>query len=194
MTLDQLLTRIDPDRIERDIEHLSNEALNSFCIPGATVANWDEFQSCMARFVQHVLGVVLGLRERMHKHDAMHFGMACRLLTQEFGPDGEQAAAKIALHGVEGGLYRVLKVISTRLAREHTENAVATEVADFWNSRSSQEKLAVAREYVAKFGHLMPADVTAGGAPRVLAFLPRFLHNHPRLIRQLRDANRRIGV
>jgi len=194
MTLDELLAAIDPAHTEMEIERLSDEALNSFHIPGATVADWSEFQSCMARFVQHVLGVLLGLHERMPKHDAMHFGKACRLLMQEFGPDGEHAAAKMAIHGVEGGLYRVLKVSAARLAREHSENAVAAEVAAFWNGRSPKEKLAVAQEYVARYGHLLPADVTAGGAPRVLAFLPRFLQNHSKLNRRLRDVNRRMGA
>lgn len=188
--LDDLLRAIAPERTLLAIERLADEALNTFPMPGARVADWDAVHECLARFYRHASGVLLGIGDRMPHDPKRHFGQACALLMKDMGPNADHTAAKMAIHGVEGGLYAVLKRIALRLAEEHADNLIKTEVAQYWNRLSISEKLQASQEYLEKYGHLLPADVTAGGAPRLRAFLPHFLQNHPELTRRLRRVGR----
>ncbi|MCL4217602.1 MAG: hypothetical protein KJ052_11455 [Candidatus Hydrogenedentes bacterium] len=115
------------------------------------------------------------------------FGRACRILMGEFGRDGEKTAALMALHGVEGGLYQVLRIIARRLAEQYTAHEVKARVAVYWSALTPDEKLSAVNEYLAAFGHLLPEDVTAGGAPRVKANFPRFLAHHSELLRRIQN-------
>ena len=186
MTLDKLLSSLEPERSLLEVERRADEALSTFSFPGGSALDWDEFRDAITRFFRHATGAILGLGDKVPVYPELHFGQACRLLMKEFGPDGDKAAAKMAIHGVEGGLYQVCKVIARRLAEEHSENMVKSRIAEFWNPLSADQKLATAQEYIAKYGHLLPPDVTENKAGRILAFLPKFLEKHPQLIARLR--------
>lgn len=188
--LDDLLESINPERTLIENERRADKALNSFTAPGGAVPGWPAFRDCVTRFVCHAENVMLCPPHPFNVNPAMHFGKACRILIKTFGPDGDKAAANMAIHGVEGGLYRVLKTLAKGLAEEFSAGDIGGRVYTLWNVLSVDEKLATAKEYLAKYGHLIPADVAEGGAPRVLACLPKFLEAHPETIRRLRSTGR----
>jgi hypothetical protein len=188
--LDTLLASIHPDRTIEENERRANDALNSFTMPGGTVPDWPVFRDCVTRFVCHAENVMLRPRHPLDVNPAMHFGKACRLLMKAFGPDGEKTAASMAIYGVEGGLYHVLKTLAQGLAKEFSGNTIGGRVSAYLNSLSVEEKLAAAKEYLEEYGHLLPADVTDGGAARVLGFFPKFLQSHPEFLRRLRNVGR----
>ena len=133
---------------------------------------------------------MLGPRQPFAVNPKMHFGKTCRLLMKAFGSDGEKTAANMAIHGIEGGLRRVLKTLALGLAEEFSGNEIRGRVGVYWNSLSLEEKLAAPKEYLAKYGHLLPADVTECSAARVRGFFPKFLENHPETLRRLRHVGR----
>ena len=189
--LDRLLQDIDPERTILEMERLADQALNTFDYPGACVHNWEEFKECTTRFFRHADAKLLNLEGRMPSNPAIEWGRTCRLLMKEFGStDGDKTAALVSMHGIEGGLLRVLKAIAYGLAAEYAENAVRARISAYWNRLSNEEKWAATDEYLAKFGHLLPTDVTEGGAARLRAFFPQFLAKHPFLTKRLRSVGR----
>lgn len=188
--LDDLLASIHPERTLLDNERLADEALNSFAMPGGAVPDWPAFRDCVTRFVCHAENVMLRPSQPFAVNPKMHFGKACRLLMQAFGPDGDKTAANMAIHGVEGGLRRVLKTLAQGIAEEFSGNEIRGRVSAYWNSLSLEEKLAAPKEYLAKYGHLLPDDVTECGAARVRGFFPKFLETHPETLRRLRHVGR----
>ena len=186
--LDRLLESIDPDRTWEETQRLADTAVATFPLHSSVVGSWEECKDVVPRFLCHVENTVL----KIHRdHDPDHdWGRAVRFLHKDFGPNGDIAAAQIAITGVEGGLYRVLRSLATRMVEEYSENEISAKVSDFWNHLTIDERLETGREYLAKFGHLLPDDVTEGNAPRVRAFLPQFLVKHPQLVRQLRQVAR----
>jgi hypothetical protein len=182
--LDALLESIDPVRSSDQTRRLADIAINSFPLQSSVVTSWEQFRDIVSRFVCHVENTVL----KIHRPCDPDFdlGRALRLLRKDFGPNADIGAAQIAISGVEGGLYRVLKSLTTRMVEEYSENEVAAKVSHYWSGLTIQERLDASREYLQKFGHLLPGDVTEGSAPRVRAYLPQFLKQHPRLVGQLR--------
>ncbi len=183
--LDELLASIHPDRTLLENDRRADEALNSFVMPGASVPNWPAFRECVTRFVCHAENVMLCLRRPMAVNPEMHFGRACWLLSKAFGPDGDKTAANIAIHGVEGGLYGVIKTLAKGLADDFSDNEIHARVSSYWNRLSVDEQIAASSEYLAKYGYLLPADVTEGSAARVRGYLPKFLEKHPFLMQRL---------
>lgn len=186
--LDALLESIDPacswDRTQRFAE----SAINSFPLQSTFVDSWEQFRDIVSRFVCHVENTILKINRPCDPD--FDLGRAIRLLRKDFGPNADIAAAQIAISGVEGGLYQVLKSLATRMVEEYSENEVSAKVSHYWSGLSIEERLDASREYLKKFGHLLPGDVTEGSAPRVRAYLPKFLVKHPNLVRRLRDVGR----
>jgi hypothetical protein len=61
----------------------------------------------------------------------------------------------------------------------------------FWDSLSIPAKLAATDEYLQLAGQLVPGEIAEGSAVRIRANLPKVLIEHPKLLRQLRQAVRR---
>ncbi len=187
--LEFLLRSIDPEQTWEETQRLADSALWSFPLESCVVASWDQFRDIVSHLVCHIENTILKIH-RPYDPD-FDLGRAIRYLRKDFGPNADIAAAQVAISGVEGGLNRVLKSIATRMVEEYSENEVSAIVSHYWNGLSTKERLDAGREYLKKFGHLLPGDVTEGSAPRVRAYLPEFLMKHPQLIRRLREVGRR---
>ncbi|GAG41001.1 unnamed protein product, partial [marine sediment metagenome] len=113
------------------------------------------------------------------------WGRALSILTKAYGPNGEKAAFEMARTGTEGGLYRVLRETAQTMAAEYAENEVGARINNYWNDLSTDERLAAPDEYLRRFGHLLPSELTEGGAWRVRANFSKVLQEHSRLIQRL---------
>ena len=77
-----------------------------------------------------------------------------------------------------------------RIADELSKNEITARVNAFWRSHSPEELLEASREYLARYGHLLPSELTEGSAARIVANFPKVLENHPKLVQQLRRVGR----
>jgi hypothetical protein len=68
----------------------------------------------------------------------------------------EKPAFEIAQTGTEQGIYGVLKTIVRRTIDDYAVKEIAARISNFWNSLSTDEKLALSQEYLDKYGHLLP--------------------------------------
>jgi hypothetical protein len=115
---------------------------------------------------------------------------ALGLLRGIYGSHGEKAAFELARTGQEGGLRAVLRASATRLLDETSRREVHARVASYWDGLSADAKSAAVREYLHKYGHLLPAELTEGSAARVFGTFPRILEEHPYVLRRLRGVAR----
>jgi len=188
--LDRLLESIDPAITLDLVSSRVDEALNSFNIKSAMIQNWGEFRNILTDFHWHVQRTVL--RNRLsHSPDLeIEWGRCCEILLKEYGMNGEKAAFEITRTGAEGGLYRVLKSIARRLMEEFADNEISAKINHFWYPLSVDEQLAATDEYLQKYGHLLPPELTEGSAARIKADFEKVLKEHPRIIRRLRKIGR----
>jgi hypothetical protein len=96
----------------------------------------------------------------------------------------------MARTGAEGGIYGVLEAVAGQMIDEYAENEIAAKIAAFWEALSMDEKLAVSQEYLDKFGHLLPYELTSGSAARIRGNFLKVLEEHPRIVKRLRSIGR----
>ena len=132
------------------------------------------------------------LRLRLPVRSAFDFdwGRAVAVLTKIYGRNGQKAAFEMARTGNEDGLYGVLKAVAMRLAEDLSKNEIVSLVHTFWQDHTPGEVLTASQEYLAKYGHLLPSELTEASAARLRANFLKVLENHPELVQRLRRVGR----
>ena len=189
--LDRLLESIDPARTLDQVSARVDEALSSFQVKSGIIEDWQEFKAVLTDFFRHVENSILRIRLSNSGYADIDWGRCCKLLMREYGPNGEKAAFEIVRTGVEQGLYGVLKTVARRMISDYAGNEIGGKIAIFWEVLSPDEKFAVAQEYLDKYGHLLPSELTSGSAARVRANFSKVLEEHPSIVRRLRNIGRR---
>lgn len=188
--LDKLIDSIDPARSLDQISALVDKGVNTFSAGRGQIHDRNEFKTLLVNFFCHIENAVLKTRPKRLPHSDIDWGRCSNMLAKEYGPNGDITAFEIAQSGAEGGLYSVLKTIAKHMADEYASNYIGSIVNEFWDSLSSDEKLAVSNEYLDKYGRLVPSELREGGAVRVRAFFWKVLEEHPKIVRRLRNVNR----
>ena len=188
--LDRLLESIDPDLTLDQVSARVDEALNSFQLGSGILEDWQEFRTVLAGFFRHVETRVLRIRPSFSGDPDIDWGRCRNLLRGQYGANGEKAAFEMARTGVEGGIYGVLEAVAGQMIYEYAGNEISAKIAHFWQTLSTDEKLAVSQEYLDKYGHLLPYELTSGSAARIRANFLKVLEEHPRIIRRLRGIGR----
>jgi hypothetical protein len=191
--LDELLASIHPARTLQETARRSDEALNSLGMNRAQITDWEEFRRCVIRCMRHVETHVLRLPHGPPDMGVdFEWGRGCQILLKAYGSNGEKAAFEMARTGNDGGAYAVWKEIVRQVAETYAQNEVSARIGRYWESLPLVDKLAVADEYLAKWGHLLPSELTEGSAARVRANLPKVLEEHVRLIQRLGSVGRSL--
>jgi hypothetical protein len=186
--LDFLLKRIDPSAILEQTAKQIDKAINTFRLSRASIENWNEFERCLAEFHCHLQN--LSLNKNRQTNQEMDYESSRRLLLEEYGPNGEKIAFEMAQTGIDGGLYAVLKTIAGRLVGYYSQNQTRYFVDEFWNSLSYDDRIAAARKYREKYGHLIPAKFTEGSIEYLTSQLPKILEEHPGMMQRMRRVGR----
>ena len=189
-TLDRLLESISPERTIEETYNRANEAIISFGYDKATVQSWDEFRYCMAKFLKHLNEKVLRLRKPIDIPLTEYWQYCIRPLCKIYGSSGDVTSYLLASTGNEGGLYTVLKAFAMYKAEEYTKNEISARVSACWHRLSADQKLQAAREYVAKYGNIIPSELSDNGAALVLGNFWKVLEKHPFIVQRLRQTGR----
>ena len=182
--LDQLLADIDPERTIEPAFRGADAALNTYPMLVGRIEAWPSFEDSMGRFWRHLQKHIVGLRGDGSGFERFHQDFAAQVLRKEYGPSGYAAAFEFARTGNEGGLYSVLKKLANRIATETATNWIAMAVDGWWRRLSLEEQLAVPDEYVARFGHLLPSELTEHSAARIRVGIRGVLKEHPWLVQR----------
>ena len=188
--LDRLLESIDPARTLDQVSARVDEALSSFQVKSGIIEDWEEFRTVLTKLYRHVENVVLRIQPSRLLDPDIDWGRCCQLLLKEYGANGEKAAFEMVRTGTEQGLYGVLKAVARQMINEYAGNEISARISNFWGKLSTDEKLAASQEYLDKYGHLLPDELTSGSAARVRANFIRVLEEHPRTMKRLRSIGR----
>ena len=188
--LTDFLKSIDPARNLEEVAARIDNAIISFRLDSAVIELFGQFKDVLTSFVRHVEGEVLRVDPSKTLNADMSWSKCYRLLQLAYGPNGEKTGFEIVRTGLEGGLNSVLKSVSKRLAADYTQREISARVSNFWHALTVDQQLAVCDEYLKKYGHLLPSELTENDATRIKANFPKVLEEHPRLIRRLRETLR----
>lgn len=188
--LDRLLAFISPERTIIETYNRANGAINTFQTGAAQITNWNQFRYCMGKFLRHVDFCTLRLRKPVDVSSEYYWGHCISVLHGIYGPSGEKTAFEMARTGNEGGLYSVLKAVGMHRAEEYIQNEISAKVIAYMDSLSVDEQLDACSEYISKYGHLLPSEITESNAVRIRANFRKVLEKHPRLLLKFQGVGR----
>jgi len=188
--LDRLLEFISPEKTIVETYNRANEAINTFDIHTARIEDWDKFRYCMAEFLRHLDFCVLHLCRPSNVFWEYYWSRCSQVLCKIYRSSGQKAAFEIARTGNEKGFYGVLKAVAMRVADDYSKNEIASKVSVYLNSISYDERLDASGEYISKYGHLLPSELTEGSAGRVHTNFYKVLQEHPQTLHRLHRVGR----
>ncbi len=188
--LDRLLEFIRPEKTMVETFNRANEAINTFGIDTARIEQWDQFRYCMAEFLRHLDFCILRLRKPVDVSTDYYWSKCHQVLYRVYRSNGEKVAFEMARTGNENGLYGVLKAVAMHMAEKYSKNEISGKVDAYLKSLSLDEQFEACSEYIAKYGHLLPSEITEGSAGRIRANFHKVLEEHPGLIQRIHSAVR----
>ena len=192
--LDKFLEYISCERTIYETYNRANEAINTFGFDKGSIQNWYHFRSCIAEFMRHLDVCILNIDKSADISLADYYWPMCvRPLLRIYGINGEKTALEMARTGSEGGLYAVLKAFAMHMAEEYSRNEISAKVSFFLKSLSIEEFVATADEYVGKYNHIIPYEMTEDSAVRIKMNFEKVLREHPFIIQKLQMAGRNYG-
>ncbi len=188
--LNEFLESIDPERIlEKDSARVY-DALVHFPMPAKAITQWMEYENFMARLYCHLECAFLGIYPARAVNHGFDWGRCQNLLIRIYGHDGWKSSFDMTRTGMEGGLGAVVNAVAQHLITQYSNNGIESRVLEFWNSLSTDDKISTAKEYIEKFRHFIPPELTESGAVRIIAEFPRVLAAHPYMLLKLRKIGR----
>jgi hypothetical protein len=185
--LDILLESIDPVRTFDQVSARVDQAVNAFAMQQSIIEDWDAYESFLAEFYRHIITVVLRMGGGPPDGKEFYWDRCANLLNKAYGPAGYKAAFEMARTGKEGGLYGILKTLADQMVEEYAQNEISARIAHYWESLTLDEKLAAPDEYLKKYRHFLPGELTEGSAARIRANFPKVLEEHLKIIRRTRQ-------
>ena len=145
-----MLEQIAPERTLDETARRAEEALIGFHPARGTVESWEESRQLMAGFFCRVERAVLHARSSSLEDLDQGWHGCSRILTREYGHNGEKAAFEMARTGSQGGLYAILKLVVRDLAEEMAANEISARIHRLRDGLSLEERMAAGRKYVDK--------------------------------------------
>jgi len=88
----------------------------------------------------------------------------------------------------EGGLREVINKFTDTVVQNYAANEINAKISFYINNLSVPEKIAAGKEYVQKYGHLLPNELTESTAVRIQANFAKVLEKHVFMVYHLAKA------
>lgn len=203
-TLEELLEEIDPRNTIDVLERRLNQVFESFDIEKNILDTDEECELTLVDLMVVLYKESGFLKKKAEIHKSMAqflLGEAFRVLGKEFpkNKDSFQYLAsagtpygytkgvvyEIMQSGTEGGVYSILSTLTKLVIVDRSETMIKHLVEDYLDNKEVAKKFTIAEKYVEKYRHILPAQITEGGAIPPWG-LTALLENHPWMLKSLR--------
>ena len=186
--LDRLLEAIHPDITLRPIFDRAGIAVNSFPFPNVIITQFDQFRYLFVRFSQHLEAKIFRIESMPDMGVDFHWSRCYQILKQIYGPNCEKTAFDMVRTNKEGGLREVINKFTDTVVQNYAANEINAKISFYINNLSVPEKIAAGKEYVQKYGHLLPNELTESTAVRIQANFAKVLEKHVFMVYHLAKA------
>jgi hypothetical protein len=190
-TLNDLLTRIDPQRSIDRLEQRVHRALATFQVPFKRIRSYQQLRLLLAYFEFRLAHWPNARSEQFPMQQAKGwYDTVYKRMRARFGEMPERTIMYIAQTGVDGGLYGVLRRLADHYVFEQSRQYIHKEVDDFWQRLSGPDQREAINQYWRRYQRfLLPNDLASPRDWRLSGNFPSVLRKHPQLVRN----RRRIG-
>lgn len=190
LLFNQLMERLSPDRTIHDVQSRVNLAINSYSSGPVRIDTQQAFMDDLERFASHVHSSCFGDAAAWYGQNVSHGGRCTYWLREIYGSSGERAAFRIARSGAEGGLLGIRRRLAEHLAKGWIANQIGAIVSECLSQLDFHGRAALAQEYLANFGHLLPLAIRTASETELNIHLQPLLERHPYLILEMRSVTR----
>ena len=183
--LDRLLKAIHPDITLRPIFDRAGIAVNSFPFPDVIITQFDQFKYLLVRFSQHLEAKIFRIESMPEMGVDFHWSRCYQILRQIYGVNCEKTAFDMIRTNKAGGLREVIKQFTDTVVQNYAAAEINAKISFYINDLSVDQQLAAGKEYVEKYGHLLPNEFTESGGFRIQANLAKILEKHVSMVYDL---------
>ncbi len=177
--LNQILHELGQQMLTHQVSGLHDSGVATFPNPRQP-RTYGEFEQVVVAFIQHQFQASLRTTQAA---PTLPYEMALARAHAMF-PDWEQAA-RMAIHGVDGGIREIINTIWKKLKQEQEQQWIAYALDRIVPRLSWDSHVALAQEILDRFGQYLPPDVRAKPAAQLAA-------NYRQIIMILTHAIRQI--
>ncbi len=183
-SLEELLETIDPSRTYDVFRRRFDEALRTFPFQSFRVNDWASCDLFVASLFARINTVLLqGASDNNLDLGLVTFRNVFRSM---YGDRPERLLYERIIHGHDSGMNGFVRDAIDAAVEFCAAVPIANRVDEYIDSLSNDEYDTAARYYLAKWGHLLPSEITDRGLPRFAPLLRQFLKQHPRSVLQMR--------
>ena len=187
--LEELIESIDPSRTIDRVSSAVDNAFNSFKYDNP-ISSFDEYQTFMSKFVQHIEQIVLGFSSNDSYDRDFFWSRYSNLVGNGHGRDAWKWNYEKIITGKDGGLYKLLKDVAAMVLEDRSGREISGRVWSFWNSLTDDEKLETVDEFLHECGHMLPSELSGGRGANLKMNFPRVLEKYPQLVMEIRRSVR----
>ena len=81
----------------------------------------------------------------------------------------------------------MLKSVARQMINQYAGNEISGRISCYLENLTVDQKIAASQEYLRKYGHLLPTELTEGSAARIHVNFIKVLEEHPNLIKRMRN-------
>lgn len=184
MTLEGTLAKM-----ERALDELDAQvafALDSMPPLPGVITDWNEYVRLVAAVLALVESAILNIDPPRVPDIDVESRRAWDFLKKAYGNRAPQVGFEIARTGKEGGVYGLIKTLADTVAQRYGSNQMGALVDMFWSKLTNEDRFKAMDHYLAKYGHLLPEELTECSAARIRFNFPQTLREHVHLMRRLR--------
>ncbi|MBN2590819.1 MAG: hypothetical protein JXA96_13225 [Sedimentisphaerales bacterium] len=176
--LERLLASIAPEITLKLTYDRANEAMNSFPFHEVLINTFDKFRYFLICLHRHTEAQILHIDSMPQDTVDFHWSRCYSILKQIYGTNGEKAAFDMIRTNKDGGLREVVNKFAQTVAINYAMNEIGAKITFYINSLSATERLAAGAEYIEKYGHLLPEEMTEASAARIHDNFASILEKH----------------
>lgn len=170
----------------RDLDRLLDERFNAFAMPPASFTGTVvEFDSLLGAFY---LALQFPPSANLSDSENWAASKALLLLRRDYETQTRIRCFDIARSGVEGGLPVLLRRLTRRIGDDLAQTRSLTLVNPYWRRTDPITLLGDGRDYVAEYGHLLPAEMLEDGGIVILDRFHKTLLHHSTLLADIRKS------
>jgi len=176
--LEMLLKAIHPDVTLRPILDRAGTAINSFPFPDVIITRFDQFKYLLVRFHRHLEAKILKIESMPKETVDFHWNRCYQILIQIYGPNAEKTTFDMVRTNKAGGLREVINKFTYTVVEYYASNEINAKISFYINNLTIDQQLAAGKEYIEKYGHLLPNEFTESGGIRIQANFAKVLEKH----------------
>jgi hypothetical protein len=184
--LERILRALDERELARAVGKKHDDARSRYPLGNPAINDYADFERIIGDYYAYHFSACVGAGAKLPDYEAKQ--RAKQILEEEYRQQGQSInhACEDAMHGVNGGIRRVVDLLCEALKRENQANYIEQIFDTYVAPNSFDQKLELIRQLIQRFATILPRSVVEGRPEQ-------YAHNYKQLVRAINEGLRRVA-